>query len=208
MLEIITSATSKQLTTVTAIKAELGITDTTQDALLGSLIDQASDAIADYCGRPFAREVYKETIPGHGSNRLVLNRTPIVSVASVVADSEIILDYLIEDPGAGILYRKTGWRWTPPIGWNITYFPLSGQEELLFAVQYAAGYLLPADTGRTLPQSIEKACIETVKLWYLGRDRDQALASEKFGDLQSNYNQVQGFPPSAVQLLVPWRRII
>ncbi len=209
MLEVVTAATNTKLATLEAVKTELGISDASQDALLGLLIDQASAAIVDHCGRPFARETYKETVPGYGSNRLMLSRTPIISVASVVADSEVIVDYLIENPDAGILYRKVGWRWTPPLGWNITYYPVAGQEELLFAVTYTAGYVLPGDTGTPrLPQAVERACIETVKCWFLGRDRDPALASERFGDLQSNYIQIEGLPPIAERLLAPWRRVV
>ncbi len=208
MLEVLTPATNRKLAQVTTIKAELGITDTSQDVLLGLLIDQVSEVIVDYCGRPFAKEVYKETVAGYGSNRLLLSRTPIVSVTSVVADSEVIVDYSIENPETGILYRKTGWRWTPPIGWNITGYPMPDQEELLFAVTYTAGYVLPGDTGRTLPLAVERACGELVKAWFLGRDRDPALTAERIGDLQVSYDPAQAWPPIVKQLLAPYRRVV
>jgi hypothetical protein len=224
MLEVVTAATNFQLTTLAAVKAELGISGTTEDTLLGSFIDQASAAIVDYCQRPFAQEVYKETVMGYGSNRLMLSRTPIVAVASVTADSEVITDHLIENADAGILYRKLGWQWTAPLGWNVTSYPMSGREELLFAIQYTAGFILPGDATteklRTLPQAVEKACIETVKAWYLGRDRDPFMTGQKIGDLQVQYGGgsrldangqgavTQGIPPLAMQLLVPWRRLV
>ncbi|MDI6872096.1 MAG: phage head-tail connector protein [Bacillota bacterium] len=209
MLEVLTPATNTRLTLLGTLKSELGISDTSQDALLSALIDQASGAIMDYCGRPFAKETYKETVPGYGSNRLLLSRTPIVSVASVVADSEVIVDYSVENPEAGILYRKVGWRWTPPLGWNVTYYPMPGQEELLFAVTYTAGYVLPGDTGtRTLPQAVERACIELVKAWFLGRDRDPALTGQRIGDLQVSYDPAQAWPPIVERLLAPYRRVV
>jgi len=209
MLEILTPAANRQLTTLAAVKGELGIpmSDVSQDTLLTSFIDQASDAIVTFCGRPFAKEDYRETLPGYGTNRLMLSRTPIVTVSSVVADSEIITDYLLENPEAGILFRKRGWRWAPTLGWNITWHPVGSSEDLNFVVEYTAGYVLPGDQGtRTLPHDIERACIETVKAWYSAKERDPAITGERIGDYQVSY--AQGLPTSVVQLLTPWRRIV
>jgi hypothetical protein len=209
MLEVITPAANKKLTTVSAVKEELGIPDAdmSQDALISLFIDRASDAIVTFCSRPFAKEGYRETVPGYGSNRLILSRTPIVEITSVIADSEIITDYLLEDPEAGILFRRRGWQWAPTMGWNITWHPVGNSEDLNFTVEYTAGYVLPGDQGtRTLPNDIEKACIETVKAWYLARERDPVITAERIGDYQASY--AQGLPAVATQLLAPWRRII
>lgn len=208
MLKVITPAANKQLTTVDVVKSELGISDTSQDTLLAKLIDQASDAIVSFCGRPFAREDYRETVPGYGTNRLLLSRTPIVQISSVVADSEIITDYLLENAEAGILYRKRGWQWAPTLGWHITWQPVGGSENLNFTVDYTAGYVLPGDEGdtRTLPHDIERACIDTVKAWFHARERDPAVTGEGVGDYQASY--AQGLPASVRQLLEPWRRVV
>lgn len=209
MLEVITQAANKQLTTVMTVKSELGIpmSDVSQDALLTSFIDQASDAIVTFCGRPFAKESYRETIPGYGTTRLMLSRTPIVTVSSVVADSEVITDYLLENPEAGILFRKQGWQWAPTLGWNITFHPVGNSENLNFTVEYTAGYVLPGDQGtRTLPHNIERACIDTVKAWYSAKERDPAITGERIGDYQVSY--AQGLPASVMQMLAPWRRIV
>lgn len=208
MLEVVTPAANKQLTTLEAVKGELGITDTAQDALLSALSDRASDAIVTFCGRPFAQEGYRETVAGYGGTRLLLSRTPVVGVASVLADSEIITDWLLEDAEAGLLFRKRGWQWAPILGWNIVWQPVGGSENLNFTVEYTAGYVLPGDAGvRTLPCDIEQACIEVVKAWYAGRERDPAITGERLGDYQASY-AVQGLPAAARELLVPWRRLV
>lgn len=209
MLEVITSAVNKRLTTLTTVKSELGIpeSDTSQDALLTSLIDQASDAIVTFCGRPFAKESYRETLPGYGTNRLILSRTPVVEITSVMADGEVITDYLLEDAEAGILYRKRGWQWAPALNWGIIPHPVGGNENLNFTVEYIAGYVLPGDAGtRTLPHDIERACIDTVKAWYSAKERDPAITEERLGDYQVSY--AQGLPAPVAQLLTSWRRVV
>jgi len=206
MLEVIAPAANKQLTTLETVKSELGISDTGQDAFLNSLIDRASDAIVSFCGRPFAKESYRETLAGYGTNRLILSRTPVIDVFSITADSEIITDYLLEDPEAGILFRKRGWQWAPTLGWNISFHPIGSSENLNFTVEYTAGYVLPGDEGtRTLPHDIEQACIDTVKALYSAGERDPAITGERIGDYQVSY--VQGLPVGVTQLLIPWRRI-
>lgn len=206
MLEVITPAASKQLTTLETVKSELGISDTGQDAFLSSLIDRASDAIVSFCGRPFAKESYRETLAGYGTNRLILSRTPVIAVSSITADSEDITDYLLEDPEAGILFRKRGWQWAPTLGWNISFHPIGNSENLNFTVEYTAGYVLPGDEGtRTLPHDIEQACIDMVKTLYSAGERDPAITGERIGDYQVSY--AQGLPVGVTQLLLPWRRI-
>jgi hypothetical protein len=207
MLEVIVPASNRKLTTLAAVKAALGIpeADTSQDAFLAPLIDQASDAIVTFCNRSFARETYRETLPGYGGLRLVLSRTPVVSVASITADGEVFADYLVEDAEAGILYRKSGWRWTSSSWWNITWHPV--QEELKFVIEYTAGYVLPGDQGvRTLPEDVELACIETVRLWFLSRKQDINVPKDETGE--PGFPRAAALPSGVRQLLAPWRRIV
>lgn len=149
-LSITTIAASTRLTTVAVLEGLIG--NTSDDALLAELIDQASAAIVTYCHRPFARETYSESLAGFGGIRLQLARTPVVSVTSVIdQDGNVITDYSIEDADRGWLYRRAGWLWSVQ-----TYPGLSGggrfmdwgspqprQEEPHYTVAYRAGYLMP-----------------------------------------------------------------
>lgn len=152
-LSVSTVAPTLRLTTRAAVKLELGITASTDDALFDTLIDQASSAIVAYTHRPFARESYTETLPGYGDIHLQLARTPIVAVTAVSdVDSNVITDYAIASPDKGWLYRRLGWAWTAQAygglaaGGAFMDFgtPLARQEEPFYSVDYTAGYILPS----------------------------------------------------------------
>jgi hypothetical protein len=150
-----TIAPSLKLTTVTRVKSELGLTSTSDDALLSDIVDRASDAVESYCHRTFAREVVSETLPGYGGIHLQLARTPVITVSSVTQNSSTITstDYSIADPHKGWLYRRSGWGWTAQTyeglhstwAWLDQGFPMPGQEEPNFTAAYTAGFILPSE---------------------------------------------------------------
>lgn len=205
MLEILIPATNRKLTTVTAVKIELEISGNQYDAFLSDLIDQASSIIEQYCDRTFAREKYKETLPGFGTKFLSLSKTPICHIESVKLGEELITDYKIYNANAGILYRERGWGWTVDFGWNITYFPIPGSEKFIYEVIYEAGYILPGEPQRNLPFAIERACIEIVKQYFIQRSKDPSIESESLGDYQVSHTL--GLTPLVKEILTGWRRI-
>jgi hypothetical protein len=69
---------------------------------------------------------------------------------------------------------------------------------------------IPADAP-PLPGSVEEACIVTVKAWWLARQRDPALASQKTGEQQESYVSGYGdraLPTVALGLLRNYRKTI
>lgn len=206
MVEVITPAATTGLTTLARVKSELEIADTSMDTLLTSWIADASAEIVRFCGRPFARETYRETLSGYGGTRLMLARTPVVSVASVLHNSDVITDFVINDADAGLLYRERGWQWSAGVGWNITSYVVPGSEAPKFVVEYTAGYLLPGAATPTLPGDIERACIELVKAVHAARKRDPAITAERLGDYQASY--AEGMPAQVVDRLIRWRRSV
>jgi hypothetical protein len=154
-ITISTAALSTRMTTVARVKSELELTtvDATRDALLAELVDRASAVISSYCHRPFAREALTETLGGHGGIHLQLARTPIATVTTVTQDTSVLTDYSIADPNKGWLYRRDGWAWTAQrysgIGaggaWLDQGWPMPRQEEPLFSIEYAAGYVMPGE---------------------------------------------------------------
>ncbi len=207
-LTVVTPAASTALTTKARVALELsGIGETLADALIA----EASAAIVRYTHRPFAREDYKETVAAFGGSLLQLSRTPIVSVATVARDGEVILDFTIDDADAGQLRRDEGgsWPWSAGLAWNLTATPAPFSEEPRFTVEYTAGYLLPEDVGRDLPEDIERACIELVRAVFMASGRDPAVTREQLGDFSISFAQPGadgGLPPRVVTLLAPWRR--
>ncbi len=206
MLEVLIPGDTR-LTTLAAVKAELGITDTADDALLQTYIDQASAMIERFCGRWFGKATYRETLAGYGTSRLLLSCTPIVQVIMIECDGALVTDYLVEDADAGILYRDGGWAWSPKTGGYIERHPVAGAERLNYVITYEAGYILPENAGSNLPADIQRACIDLVKVRYAERSRDPSITSERLGDWQASYS-TDSITPQVVQILAPWRRAI
>jgi hypothetical protein len=163
VLSVSTVAPTLRLTTRAAVKAELGITATTDDALFDTLIDQYSSAIVAYCHRPFARETYAEQLPGFSDIHLQLERTPVVAVTAMTICGQVITDYGIENADRGWLFSRafsgSGNTWdrvqfpwsamryaglSAGGAWLDQGIPLDRQEEPTVAVSYTAGYILPS----------------------------------------------------------------
>jgi hypothetical protein len=92
MLTVTAAASVTALTTLAAVKAEMRITDTSQDAYLTSRIDDASAMIADHCNRVFARETVTEVFRPRRMRHepLMLARTPVIAINAVLEDGDII----------------------------------------------------------------------------------------------------------------------
>lgn len=195
MLTVITPATNTRLTTVATVKAELGITGSTEDAWTGDAIDRASGTITRYCNCVLTREVLQETIIlKRPTESLMLTRFPVV-----IADVEVTVDgtgATAEIDGSnGLIYRldTSGNRILWPAG-RIT-------------VIYGAGYILPGDDGRDLPHDIERAAILLVKASYFSRQRDPLLKSENIPDaLQSSW-WMGDLPPEVEGILSRYRQV-
>lgn len=191
-ITITVPATETRLTTLERVKAELGVTDTTDDAVLEGMLDRASSAIADETRRVFGVHTVTETLDGTGSRLLGLSRTPIIAVSAVLEDGTAITDYSIEDAGAGALYRANGWGRSGGLRmWGTEAFSsgyiLPGYQDLRYSVTYQAGYILPAEASPTLPGAVEQACLETVKAWYSERDGSAEVSSLQIGQLRVSY---------------------
>jgi hypothetical protein len=211
---VTTAPTATALCTLAAVKADLGISVATYDAILTRLIDAASAAIVQYLGYPLARATYEEAVPGYGDNILELSRTPLNGDPdSVVLDSSPVIGWTVGDADAGHLLLETGWDWTAVVGWDRS--PHLRNDNPAFVVTYTAGYLTPdhddyASPGtddHLLPAQIEEAAIITVRHWYRARSAPAANVSSKaVGDLKVTYSSTEtvgagGLPPAAIALL-------
>lgn len=156
------------LTTLDRVKAELSITDTTNDDILFAMLQDASDAIAKECGRPFfGVGTYTETLKGTGSQILSVTCSPLLSIQSIYQDTDLLSPinptnpndpnltdgYYIEDTDAGAIYRPGGWGQTVNLmswGWEAyssRYILPGGTATLRYTVNYKAGYLMPQQFG-------------------------------------------------------------
>lgn len=228
-IEVVTPAPSYGLTTKEAVKAVLGISGSDQDTLIDDMIKQASDFAISYCGRTFAKEEVRETLPGKGLPDIILSLTPILEMTTVKFRGGTNLtaptNYKIKDAKIGILQMPQGWT-SSEYAWNtISPHPSSyAADDWEFV--YWGGYVLPgwneSDEGpRTLPYDLERAIIEMTKSYYLNRKTDGLtgnMKSYKIGDtsvtwdVSGSNSAAEGnsmaiaVPPSAVGVLNYYRR--
>src|ERR1051325_4193770 len=73
------------LDTLANVKARLGISGSTDDTLLGLLMDSADAWVANQTGRDFVGGTYTEYFPGY-AELLILANFPIASITSVKID--------------------------------------------------------------------------------------------------------------------------
>lgn len=172
IVEIITPASSQDLTILATVKAELDISDTASDAILTTYIQQASSFIAGITGRNFGSEEVRETffLGRTVTDTLKLARRPVTVIASLTENDVALVeatDYAV-DLEKGLLYRLGNLAWT--------YSPSPS-----VVVEYTAGYALLG----SLPIAIERAAVMLVKSYYFGNARDTGVRSESTEGLDS-----------------------
>ena len=154
------------------VKTYLGITVTTTDAVLSSLITNVSAVIESYCNRTFAQATYNDTRNGTGSDRMFLANGPVTAVASVTIDGiaitaapdAITAGYVFDD---SLVYLRPG-------GFYPSRFNKGVQN---CTIVYTAGYA-------TIPADVAQVCIEIVAFHFAKRDRVDK-ASETLGTSQT-----------------------
>ena len=193
------SLPAQALTTVLTLRQELGQSDQTKDTLLERYILGASSAIAGYCGRAFHREaMVAERVKGFGGCRLLVSRTPVVSVSAITKDGQTVdaTSYYVESAGAGFIYRPNGWDWTAPFRDGLAAPGMAaGEEESSYLVSYVGGWVTPAQSGtgtpalvRDLPNDIEEACIECCVQLFRKRGKRMGLDLEDEADSQTQWS--------------------
>ena len=232
MFTVTTKAATTGLTTLKALKIELGITNGDEDEYLKTQIDRVSRMIFSYLKVSMAedgsvnlgRETIVETfrlhkIQGRGGyyaggsgiafngndekpvSKLLLARRPVTAIASVVEDGVTLDagDYEVEG-AAGMLARLFADR---PRDW-------CAQKTV---VTYTAGWLLPNDDLRNLPQDIEDAAISLIKAARYSRRRDPMVKSQEIPGVMKTDWWVGGvgdeaFPAEIAGRLDPYRSIL
>ena len=203
-LDVTTAARSRRLTSVRRVQDTLGLAATVDADLFGGLIDAASAAIESYTHRSFARETYSETLPGFGDIRLMLARTPIVAVSSVLCDSAVVTDYSIDDAKAGFLYRRCGWWWTAQRYAGLTGggsyldqgWPMVRQEEPRYTVAYTAGYLLPYTATTISAAAADNSINDSAGLLPSGAVAGDTVTVSGFATAANNGTFVLGTAPT------------
>lgn len=195
-------ATDRKLTSIAAVKTELQITGGADDAYLTAMIEQASDAIAAWCDRPFGIETVREYFDNRRCEpSLLFARWPLVEMVSGAlgdgAAFEIVGTEVDDSNGYVFRLDADGKR----IDW-----PSSST-----VIEYKAGYVLPGQSGRTLPHDVERAALTLIKANWYARNRDPLIRSETVEDAGSTTyfaGTVSQLPPEVESLLTPYRNLI
>lgn len=178
-------------TSVDDVKAWLGISASTDDALLAKLITAASAFIETWISRTIAQTTYTaESYDGTGGVRLSLRSYPALSVSAVTIDGVSIPQattatmngWVLASSRSGIALR--GYTFTDGIE-NVT-------------VTYSAGYA-------TTPADVEQACKELVGLRYKERDRIGYVSKSVGGEVVA-YSQ-KDMSESVKTLLNAYREV-
>jgi hypothetical protein len=152
------------LTTLASVKQWLGIDNTTNDALLQSLIDSCSDFIEQYLNRKILSAEYTELIDGTGATTQTLKNYPItaVSLLSINNLSQSIL------PVSN--FNTTGVKFDERqlIGQNVKF--TCGKRNIY--ITYTAGYA-------AVPKAIEQACNEMIAMKFKNERGDRFGVSSK-----------------------------
>lgn len=207
IVTVASPASDTALTTLARVKLELDMTDSASDAILQDKIDEASDDIEAALGFRLVRESAVETFWHEqydmAPEKLVLDRTPVASIASVVVDG-IAIDassYRL-DPHTGELFALCNGYPSVWIFWQSV------------VVTYDGGYIMPGQSNSTLPKGIEGACVALVSSFWAAKGRDTTLRSEEIPDLISNtywvgaVGEAGELPPDVVARLAPFRRAV
>ena len=149
ILSITTAATVTALTTLDRVKAELSLTgdDNVRDTLLRAKIREAtSDINARAWADPY--ETLTQTFWNVDcAEYLILRRRPNVSITSVTVDDVATTDYRL-DAETGQLYCL-----------DSSGYPTFWTACKSIVVVYAAGYVMPGQTGANLEPALEAASI-------------------------------------------------
>lgn len=195
MLTVTSAATDTKLIDVAIVRAVLGIDGPGEDDALTGYIKRASDVIARHCKRTFAVETVSEQFRlDRLQEDLLLSRYPVVAVTSIVENGTTLsdgTDYEV-DAAKGIVTRLYNDR--------AAWWPMRK-----VTVVYCAGYTLPADA----PEALQQACLQLVKAYYLGADRDPLIRSESVTPMSSAsyFGGSEYLPPDVLGLLGQFRNI-
>lgn len=194
---ITSAASSYDLTTLSLVKGELGLTTAIYDETLALYISAESAKIAAYCNRVFPEETVSDVFrlsDSYSYGSLRLSRFPVGTITSVTCDDETLTasDYTLNGQ-SGILFNLCDDNIIIP--WNY--------EKV--TVVYKGGYA-------TIPAAVADACVQMCVRRFLARGQDSAIQSEEISGVASvryfdRMSKVDGFPSDIESLLAPYRNL-
>jgi uncharacterized phiE125 gp8 family phage protein len=171
------------LTTLQSAKEYLKITDISEDTLIESLINSASEQIEKFCKRKLKEKTYSdEEYDGTCRTNLLLNQFPVFSVSSVKIDDVLIdsSEYKVRKETGSLIRVNSIW----PEGF------------MNIKVSFVAGY-------NPVPSDLELACKHLVMFYY---KTDISNFSRTFGE--GFVLRPDAMPRQVQMLLAPYRKVM
>lgn len=194
--DIAEPASSRNLTTLAAVKIELGQTGTDQDAWLTQQIEQASAIIAKYCRREFVVETLIDHFRIHDvrcDDALSLSKVPVSSITEIAVGQETLTDDQFEfNSKEGFVWRLMG---TTRSSWSC------GTSSVTFV----------AGLTENMRKDLERACIMLVGQNWYSRGRDPKVKSEdipgiaRFDYWVGSVGENGAIPPDVQGIIRPYR---
>lgn len=192
--------TALALVSLADVKTYLGISGSSEDGLIGDLINAASAAANAFTGRFLLSKTYTEFYNGNGEAELILKNLPIISVTSLYnANNERVFDATTEiDVSEDVLLLKEEGVLRL---WNNESAFIAGVANV--KVVYVAGYALAS-----VPQDIQYA----IKLWvgkaYQKFDKKvHLLQSQSVGDQTFTFDKRE-MSAEVEGLLAPYKSFL
>lgn len=180
------------LTTLADVKTYSGASDTSTDAVISQLIENASAFIERFCNRIFAITAYSETRNGNNRPRMTLNNGPISTVTSVTIDSVAIV--ASSGPTVpGYTFDEHSVYLRPGGTYNTFRRDVQNVQ-----VSYSAGFA-------TVPYDVAQACIELIQFKLAKRTRIDKK-SETLGSQQTISFDLSDIPASVRSALLSYQR--
>lgn len=206
----------RNLTTTSAVKTALRITNSDSDSLIDALIPRVTKSIVEHCRLArsaaevptFARETLRATWyvdpdgKCRGHDLWLPWRPPLASITTVVEDGTTLAsgtDFLVLGNGRATFLRRMSS--DTPKEWS----------SAKIVVTWQAGFASTMST--TVEDDLEAAAIEQIKSALYGADRDPNIKSESVPDLASKSYAMPGgdimgahvLLPAVRDMLAPWR---
>ncbi len=210
IVTVVAAAELTAITTLQAVKDELGIADSSQDERLQRMIRGATDKARAELNRVLPRETVSEAFragPEYGGDAppaaLSLSRWPVDASAdfTVTVDGTELAssDYEL-DVQSGLLWRlscglRCGWRFASAV------------------VAYTGGYAMPGSSIVTLPADIEDGALALIRSRYAAMGRDPSLRRREIPGVISedfwieNGDSTNALPPEVERYWSPHRVI-
>jgi uncharacterized phiE125 gp8 family phage protein len=193
------SVDADALTTLAKVQAHLGIAAGTDESLLETLINQATDLCEKYTGRKFYTASYTEYYDGDGTDELLLAHYPIISVTHLYVDESRAYPASSEytENTHFLVYKEEGRLSLLTVArFNRTDLATFPSEKKCIKVEYVAGYA-------AIPGDLEWACNELVGHLYNSRGSTSVVQSQSIGGFSETYADA-----SAVAIPAPVRNIL